>query len=113
LRYSGLLEQAGAEFGGMTTDSEFAHDIFEGEADYEWMRHQCQAADNLGFAFDSREIDHAAARGKDAIIRAVSLKHMAGQVVVFMPAGNYLFSGRQCRVDENERGIILEECAAV
>src|SRR5262249_20704664 len=77
------------------------------------MRHQRQNPDDLCVAFHPGQVDHTAARRKDAVIWAVGLKNVAGQVVVFVPAGDYLLGRRQRRVNEDEWGIVFKESAAV
>jgi len=109
----GSLQQAGAEFGGMAADSEFAHHVFKREPDDQRLRHQSQDTDDLGFTLHSGEVDHAATGRKHAIIRAVRLEYVTGQVVILVPAGNDLFGSGQSGVDEDERRVVFKESTAV
>jgi hypothetical protein len=77
------------------------------------LRHEGENADDLGLTFHSGEIDHTTARGEDAVVWAMRLKNMAGQVVILMPAGNYLLGWREGGIDKDERGIVFKESASM
>ena len=107
------MKEADAEFSGVAADSEFAHYVLERETSDEGLWHKREDADDLGLAFHSGEVHHSAAGGKNAVVRAAREQDMAGEVIIFVPAGDDLFGGWQGGVNEDEGGVVFKESTAV